>query len=271
MDRINQKIEVVLNNLYHLIQKGLLFLVLFYNTETLLAQRELTGKVEYLITYDENFDARKIFDNPKLKQFGEVKKAKILSSMMQTANFELLFNGKEAVYKIKDSEKGMKVDTKRKGKISFLRTFGGGDNVYYTDMKKKELLTQNNSMLLEKIYLLSDDLPKWSITQQTKKIGKYICYKAIKINNKKNKKGKPIEAWFTPDIPVGFGPEKSIGLPGLILEVHRGSIVLIATKIVLNPKEKLKIKKPEKGIKIKSKEYRKKVIEMSKRNGFGLK
>ena len=54
-----------------------------------------------------------------------------------------------------------------------------------------------------------------------------------------------IEAWFTPQIPVATGPAKHSGLPGLILEVSDERTTMLCTKIVMNPKDKLKIKMPK--------------------------
>ncbi|RXJ50293.1 GLPGLI family protein [Gelidibacter gilvus] len=56
----------------------------------------------------------------------------------------------------------------------------------------------------------------WQITNETKNIGKFICYKATT----KNFRGRNYEAWFTYEIPVPAGPWKFHGLPGLILEIH---------------------------------------------------
>ncbi len=54
-------------------------------------------------------------------------------------------------------------------------------------------------------------------------------------------------AWFTPQIPVSSGPSWYQGLPGLILEVTDDDTKILCTKIVMNPKEKTKIKRPKKG------------------------
>ena len=62
-------------------------------------------------------------------------------------------------------------------------------------------------------------------------------------------KTKTVEvvAWFTPEIPVSTGPSWYQGLPGLILEVNDDKTTILCTKIVLNPDEKSKIKRPKKG------------------------
>ena len=56
-----------------------------------------------------------------------------------------------------------------------------------------------------------------------------------------------IEAWYTPQIPVGHGPGEFWGLPGLILEVSAGNTIMLCSKIVMNPQEKIKIEAPDKG------------------------
>ncbi|OUS00418.1 ribonuclease Z [Flavobacteriales bacterium 33_180_T64] len=56
-----------------------------------------------------------------------------------------------------------------------------------------------------------------------------------------------VTAWYTPQIPVSTGPGEYHGLPGLILEVTADRTVMLCTKIVMNPKEKEPIEKPEKG------------------------
>ena len=73
-------------------------------------------------------------------------------------------------------------------------------------------------------------------------------------------------AWYTPQIPVAQGPAEYWGLPGLILEVSAGNTTLLCSELILNPKEKINIIAPDKGVSITKKEYasniRKKMIEM---------
>ena len=54
----------------------------------------------------------------------------------------------------------------------------------------------------------------WIITNETQKMNGFTCKKAIS-----NSYGTQFIAWFTEDIPIGDGPEKFSGLPGLILHV----------------------------------------------------
>ncbi|MDO5616594.1 MAG: GLPGLI family protein [Cruoricaptor ignavus] len=53
----------------------------------------------------------------------------------------------------------------------------------------------------------------WEITNEEKKINDFTCYKAVG-----EFRGREYVVWFTPEIPVPYGPWKLGGLPGLILE-----------------------------------------------------
>ncbi|WP_291099066.1 MULTISPECIES: GLPGLI family protein [unclassified Flavobacterium] len=70
-----------------------------------------------------------------------------------------------------------------------------------------------------------------------------------------------ITAWYTPEIPVNQGPEGYWGLPGLILEVSDGKTIILCSKVVLNPKNKVEIKAPTKGKEISQKEYDETVVK----------
>ncbi|MBE7687237.1 GLPGLI family protein [Tenacibaculum finnmarkense] len=113
-------------------------------------------------------------------------------------------------------------------------------------------------------FLISNEQLNWELKNETKKIGNYLCYKAIAIE-KKMYRGKmkeyPITAWYSPEINVSFGPVGISGLPGLILEVNKGKIRFTATKINLNTKEKIKIERPTKGKKVTEKEMNEMISE----------
>lgn len=55
----------------------------------------------------------------------------------------------------------------------------------------------------------------WKIEKETKKIGKFLCNKATATF-----RGRQYTVWYTPEIPLPYGPWKLQGLPGLILEAY---------------------------------------------------
>ncbi len=161
---------------------------------------------------------------------------------------------------------------------------GGGNDILYKNVAEKNYI--NKTEVFSKEFLVKDKLTneEWEMSGETKKIGKYTCYKATKTKEEEQVSsimtdGETEEkremvtvntvAWYTPEIPVSNGPDMFWGLPGLILEVHEGKRTIVCTEIVINPSEKLKIKEPKGGKKVTSEEYEKivknKVKEMNER------
>lgn len=125
---------------------------------------------------------------------------------------------------------------------------------YYYNLKAKQLIEDSGNFG----YVERKPL-EWIITKENKTIGNYKCYKATTTETLYSRQGhyydRDIVAWFTPEIPVGFGPKNYIGLPGLVLEVERKEFTITVTKINLNPKgDKLKIKQVGKDKKVISQE-----------------
>ncbi|KOF04126.1 hypothetical protein AWW67_03215 [Roseivirga seohaensis] len=125
----------------------------------------------------------------------------------------------------------------------------------------------NETEVFSKPFLVESELKnrEWQLTNETKKIGNYTAQKAIfseivertviSFDNDDKESTVTsdtinIEAWFTPEIPVSQGPDDFWGLPGLIMEITDGKITYLCTKVILNPEEGVKIKKPSKGKKV---------------------
>lgn len=58
----------------------------------------------------------------------------------------------------------------------------------------------------------------WVLLNEKKKIGNWLAYKALV-----NFRGREWIIWYTPDIPISFGPWKFEGLPGLIIEAQEAN------------------------------------------------
>lgn len=119
--------------------------------------------------------------------------------------------------------------------------------------------------------------PKYNLklTNETKSIGGYTCYKATSkevVEFSKIKKGykdkvNDIVVWYTNEVPVPFGPLSIYGLPGLVLEMQYGSAIYTATKIEIKNKN-VSIKDIPKAKIISKEEYDNQMIN-SLSNAFG--
>ncbi|WP_447635925.1 GLPGLI family protein [Flavobacterium microcysteis] len=191
--------------------------------------------------------------------------------------YELSFNKIESVY-----EEPQKLESpgNSPGGVMVVKAGSSGDGKSYKNIKDKTALSEED--FFGKEFLVSDSLLQWDwkLVNETKKIGNFTCYKAIgvipvskedleayeKMKNKKSEsktvlftvnepKDRTITVWYTPEIPVSHGPGEYWGLPGLIMEVNDAKTVILCSKIVLNPKDKVVIKMPKKGKKVTKKEY----------------
>lgn len=224
------------------------YFVLF--TTLLSSQNSLEGKIFYTVSL-------KPFTEQQVDSLFKKEKTNIKSQQMVK---EMFMNAKDVVTVLRFSNNQSLCQTKdimkNDSKIGLNMTsmIAGSESIFYVDNTKKDYFKQ-----LSYNEFLRVNLPKlkWTITQETKKIGEYLCYKAVAL--KKVRDGKPLIktiAWFTPLIPVSFGPIDYFGLPGLILEVSYNRVNIRATKIVLNPKEQIIINKPTKGKRMSINEYK---------------
>nr|WP_317633090.1 GLPGLI family protein [uncultured Flavobacterium sp.] len=130
-------------------------------------------------------------------------------------------------------------------------------NYYSNTVSKKVYSLQGNSLLgdskiiYDNMYYNFSDF-NWELTKETKKIGNYICFKAVgvkksvKVEALKRNFNEDLVAWYCPELPYSFGPELFVGLPGLVFEAYnangQGKHWLI-DKIIRN--HKIEIIKPK--------------------------
>lgn len=178
--------------------------------------------------------------------------------------YKLTFNKEESLYKEEE-----KLEAPQTSGMQIVIAGAGGADVLYRNVKEQRYTNQNE--LMGKVFLIQDQLKPtdWVLGSETKNIGNYTCYKAtstreqevresrMSVNGdnhkEENEKAEPkmetitITAWYTPQIPINSGPGNYYGLPGLILEVNDGSETVICSKIVMNPKDNVRISEPTKG------------------------
>ncbi|SNR15509.1 GLPGLI family protein [Tenacibaculum jejuense] len=206
--------------------------------------------------------------------------------------YVLTFNRKESFFKEEE-----KIDAISGATDSWGKNFSPGDQ--YKNIQSNELIQSQE--FYGKRFLVKDQLQKiqWKIGSESKKIGNYLCMKATasiptkeltwynfswsdlrKTEQKKDSLGNTVEpkiemteveAWYTPQIPVSHGPAEYWGLPGLILEVSAGNQIMLCSKVIMNPKDKIEIEAPEKGKEITKMAYQEtikgKMIEMRNNRG----
>lgn len=148
-----------------------------------------------------------------------------------------------------------------------------GITPYYTNNVTDTIIKMSRSL-----GYISQPPIDWQLTNKTKMIGDYKCYKASIKEKLYSRQGyyyyKDVYAWFTPEIPLNFGPKHYKGLPGLILQIEDNEYTLTATKINLNPSEEFKIERPKKNAKVITQQEsfdRIKEMEEDRRKSFSAK
>ncbi|MFY0603490.1 MAG: GLPGLI family protein [Flavobacteriaceae bacterium] len=203
---------------------------------------------------------------------GQKKQIKARLKNRLEKKYVLTFNKQESMFLEEE-----KIDAISGATDSWGGYFSRGDQYKNT---KKNTLVQSQEFY-GKLFLVKDQLYRidWKMGTETKQIGQYTCYKAtatvptseiswynfswsdLRVAENKDKTKKPIvkttaiEAWYSPQIPVTHGPGEFWGLPGLILEVSAGDTIMLCSEIVINPKEKIKIKAPNRGEAITKQKY----------------
>ncbi len=211
-------------------------------------------------------------DSTKMNDEMQQKMLEMMKKQFQKT-FTLNFNKEESIYK--QEEELDKPNVGMGDGFQFVSIGdGGGSDVLYKNTKEQRYAEQVDTF--GKIFLVKDDIEKteWVLGSETKYIGEYQCYKATytkmiekprvvynsnddeKIEDKEPEmEERIVTAWYTPQIPINNGPDNYQGLPGLILEVHDGKLTIVCSKIVLNPKDKVEIKEPEKGKEVNREKY----------------
>ena len=183
------------------------------------------------------------------------------------------FNREESIYK---EEERLEAQGSGRGFGGFTSSLTSGPK--YKNVKSKEILVDQE--FFGKQFLIKDELVpiQWTMGKESKQIGQYTVFKATatvpdtsfdvssfrgprggvdKQEEEKTERTVDVVAWYTPQVPVNQGPDNYWGLPGLILEVNAGNTTILCTKIVMNPKDKDTIDKPEKGDVVTQEEYTK--------------
>lgn len=205
------------------------------------------------------------------KKYGYIQMAIDVSRQLE---YKLVFKGKEANFY---QEKNNILD---KMAINMANALSEVSKNIYLNLNTNSLLNELNAdgvLVKEKEFVVKDSINKnWVITNESKLIGEYLCYKATttkKINKTDSEVVENVTAWFCPALPYSFGPSKYAGLPGLILEIKEKNIAFVIKNIQLQNIEDVLITIPTAKKEITQEEYNKIINErfemlesMSKQN-----
>ena len=174
----------------------------------------------------------------------------------KSVQFELKFNKVESIYsKIETLEN----ENDNALNITDVLTESG---INYVNLKTNERLNQKNAY--GEMFLISGPINEWELCNEMKKINNFTCYKATTtkvIENKSGIKTISITAWYTPEINFSHGPLGYAGLPGLVLELEDGQLLIKASKLKF-ASNKINISKPIEGKKVTYEEFSKLSKEM---------
>lgn len=183
---------------------------------------------------DINFEKFSFIENKIIEALNEIE-------------FELKFTKNESIFQ---RIKSLKTENDKFFKLALAPY---GSSIFYESTNK----TLEQANIFGEDFLISKNKINWELINESKKIGKYNCLKAItKIT--KLYRGKQKEyikaAWYSPEINTSFGPIGYGGLPGLILELNDGKYKYIVSEIKINLKSSIEIKSNLKGKKVTEKE-----------------
>lgn len=177
----------------------------------------------------------------------------MISENSKGLEYELWINDFQSKF---EEKKSLSTESKDEIFKKLVGKFGGTRGVFYLD--NKDSLYINQREYAGQDFSVKMNFKNWKITNKSKLINNYTCYKATTIDTLINTKGtfkNEVTAWFCPELPSFFGPAAYFGLPGLILELDNGKIILKATKINFLKPSELKIKPLKKGISMTEEEF----------------
>lgn len=127
-------------------------------------------------------------------------------------NSSLYIVNNESIFKLHDErESGIDEKKSREDYWVVVNNDKTSKLIYSTERKA---ITRIPLYKKEIIYSTDNSSMNYELTGNNKKIDIYNCQEA-----KLSLNGRKYIIWFTPEVPVNFGPYKINGLPGLVMEV----------------------------------------------------
>lgn len=201
--------------------KNILFLLIF----------GITTAQSVSVTYDVFVDGSGFKSNKKEVLDEMARQVKMASD----TKVQLLINDNKASFLVLPN--AMSVADQEDINIAIVGFVTGKE--YYTDLITKKVYYKEADGTYTVGNLSSYE---WELSNETKTINIFTCYKALLKQDSKDHMGNKIvlitEAWYAPALPYAFGPKEFSGLPGLILELKTKRTTFVAAKITKIEKAK---------------------------------
>ncbi|UQD55256.1 GLPGLI family protein [Flavobacterium sp. K5-23] len=157
-------------------------------------------------------------------------------------SFQLIITKNGSKFLIKEN---LEIDSNA-GSANFILATSSYSGIVYT---LKDKIVSQNVLLGKNIYTEGNLKNNWVLSNETKLIDNYLCYKATnvkKVINDVKTFNHPVTAWYCPELPYPYGPNGYGNLPGLVLELQVRNVVFGAKSIKLDSELDFDIKSLEK-------------------------
>lgn len=192
----------------------------------------------------------------------EQKKRMSSGALEYFATAEKKFKNIEFILNIKDHQalffRNEKMGNEGNRGVKTAASQSGFPGSYYSNSDNGEIINQWEGYGQKFLICSNNNKLNWEISNKSKIVAGLKTYKATaieKYNTGKEIKKRKITAWFAPEINHPFGPGGYGGLPGLILEMTRGTKTYTVRKIEEVLLEVSEVEKPTKGKHVSQEEF----------------
>lgn len=152
--------------------------------------------------------------------------------------------------------------------LKFAKSNTGGDHLIYNNLEEQILLNQfpywgSEILLQEKL-----NITPWIIESSSRTISGFVCFKAVKTFSEEEggySREHKVEAWFSPEIPLKFGPKGYADLPGLIIELTENNVTFFLKELKYADEKDLNLDRPSDGIRMSKEEFADESVKLKQR------
>ena len=229
--------------------------ILFFFSINISFSQKNAGEIIYKKTFNKNFsELNQKLKKQNLQRFIEYNEIwNTGAELLKNIDFILKFHANQSLFSVNSY---VEPDINELDLYFALGVYGS--SIYYNNLMMNVYYRQAEAY--GETFLIEMPKINWRLTDVTKIINGYTCFKAEAKTTTKGRNGdieRPVIAWYSKDIPVSFGPIGFAGLPGLIIKLIYDNEVYTVSKINFSSENRIIIKKPKKGIKVTKKEFEK--------------